>query len=308
MSNLGLTVYLWSLDAQNHFLSSCLAPALQELRQEGLVSRFWFERMDIRGPHIFAPLRAPDGTAAEVSARLSARIDDHLAERPCPLSMTPAELQFRHDYCRGKLQSAADRLPGFAGNNTSNILPHGERDYPFHLSAGLAGEEELWLLLTELTLWSVSQLSGPEESLRATAIRWFAAFEEAVRGTLSEPGRYWRHHAATLILNLDELLQEGEERALAQLSGSLGEKDKEIFSRAWNELREDWYPVPRIRRIVQIILSASEPAERQRFDLLREIIHVGLKQLCLKVAVHPSLVLLAWSRCLAASAAAPALS
>jgi hypothetical protein len=308
MPNLGLTVYLWSLDAQNHCLSSCLAPALQELRREGLVSRFWFERMDIRGPHVFAPIRVPDGAEAAVSARLSARIDRYLAERPCPLAMTPAELQFRHDYCRGKLQSAADRLPGLAGNNTFNILPHGERGYPFHLSAGLRDEEELWLLLTELTLWSITQLSGSEEALRATAIRWLAAFDEAVRSSGSAPERYWRHHASTLILNLAELLADGEESALARLSGTIGKDDAEIFSRPWSEREEGWYPVPRIRRIVQIILKASEPAERQRFDLLREILHVGLKQLCLRVAVHPSLVLLAWRRGLAIEATAPALS
>ncbi len=308
MPNLGLTVYLWSLDAQNHCLSSCLVPAVRELRREGLVSRFWFERMDIRGPHIFVLLKVSEVAAAEVSARLWVRIDQYLTARPCPLATTAAELQFRHDYCRGKLQSAADHLPGLAGNNTFNILPHDERGYPFHLSAGLADEEELWLLVTELTLWSITQLSGPEEVLRTTAVRWFAAFDAAVRANGSAPERYWRHHSRTLILNLAELLADGEESALARLSGTIGEKDPEIFSRSSSEPRKDWYPVPRIRRIVEIILSASEPAEPQRFDLLREIIHVGLKQLCLRVAVHPSLVLLAWSRGLATEAAAPALS
>jgi hypothetical protein len=308
MSNLGLTVYLWSLDAQNRFLSSCLAPVIEELRQEGLVSRFWFERMDIRGPHVFAPIKVPDGAAAEVSKRLSARIGAHLAENPCPLSMTPAEIKFRHDYCRGKLQSAADRLPGFAENNTFNILLHDEREYPFHLSSDLADEQELWFLLTELTLWSVSQLSDPDGVQQANAGRVFAAFDEAVRTSLIEPERYWCYHASTLILNLREHLATGEDRVFS-LPGSFSERDPGIFSNAWSELKEDWYPSPRIRRIVRIVLNASELTERQRFDLLREIIHVGLKQLCLKVALHCPLVLFAWNRSLAreTTALAPAL-
>lgn len=304
MANLGLTVYLWSLDAQNHCLLSCLAPALLELQREGLVSRFWFERMDIRGPHIFTPIRVPDGAAAEISVRLSTRIDRYLAEHSCALDMTAAELRFRHDYCRGKLQSAADRLPGLAENNSFNILPHDERGYPFHLSAGLADEEELWRLLTELTFWSITRLSEPVEALRTTALRWFAAFEEAVRLNRGAPERYWRHHAETLILNLNEHLVDGDERALARLSEKIGDQDAETFSRFPSEPGESWYPAPRIRRVVQIVLSASELAEQQRFDLLREIIHVGLKQLCVPVAVHPSLVMLAWRHSLAAATAA----
>ncbi len=159
--------------------------------------------------------------------------------------------------------------------------------------------------MTDLTLWSVSQLQCPTEDVQqTTAARWFAAFSEAVDASLNEPERYWRHHARTLILNLGERLSAEEDRVLPQIAGSISERGSQSLADAWNVLKEDWYPNPRIRRVVQIVLKDSESAERQRFDLLREIIHVGLKQLCLKVALHSPLVLFAWSRSLARETAA----
>jgi Lantibiotic biosynthesis dehydratase C-term len=295
MIHLGLTVYLWGIEAQDRLLSQCLAPAVGALRQEGLVNRFWFERMDIRGPHLFVLFRVSPGATDEVKRRLTERIEGFLATHPCPLIMSHEELRSRHDFCRGKIQCAPDRDSGFAENNTFRLFQHEERGYPFHLSEGIPQEEEIWRLLTELTFWTVDQLSSPSSSRTAIAVRWFAILDCVVRATQVSPERYWRYHASTLLVSLEKGLAMDEARVLSSLPSALGEKNIATLTRIWSEIEAGRSSYPWIDTIVELVLNAPKPSEEQRLAFLREIIHCSLKQLGLMVAFHLPLVLFAWN-------------
>ena len=298
MIDLGLTVYLWGIQAQDRLLSQCLAPTMGALRQEGLVNRFWFERMDIRGPHLFVPFRVTPGAADEVNRRLTERIGSFLAAHPCPLIMSQEELRFRHDFCRGKIQCAPDRDSGFAENNTFRLFQHEERGYPFHLSEGIPQEEEIWRLLTKLTFWTVDQLSTASSARTAIAVRWFATLDRAMLATGVSLERYWRYHASTLLIHLERGLAANEEQVLSSLPSVLGVNNVATFTRIWNEVETGGSTYPWTDDVVRLVLNASRPAEEQRLVFLREIIHCSLKQLGLTVALHLPLVLFAWNRAL----------
>jgi hypothetical protein len=299
MSHISLTTYLWGLESQNRFLASCLAPTIDELRRGGLVSRFWFERMDIRGPHIFAPIRVAEGAVTEVSQQLADKVGSYLAVNPCMAELSAEELRHRHDFCRGKVQSAADHLEGFAENNSFLILDHEERDYPFRLSADLPREEVLWSALTDLTMWAISQLPQPESIRRRIAIECFAVFDQEVWSSEVTPERYWRYHATSLLIPLKEALGSEEERILSQLPSAIGDRNSKLFTRIWGEVEEVRASILWIGQIVRLILNTSTPSEPQRFALLREVIHCVLKQLSLMVSFQLPLVLFAWNRSLA---------
>jgi hypothetical protein len=305
--DLGIAVYAWGWDDQDRLLAECLGPLARELRQAGLAERFWCDRYDARGPHLFCLLSVPAAVREEVAGRVSSRLDRHLARHPSTTALAAGELETRHRECRGRVQCEADAYPGFAANNSYHLFVHAPRGYPLALGHGLAEEGELWRMLTDSTLWSIEQLGRQP---RTAAAGWLAAVDRELRAPAAAPSAepassrsaaaYWRYHATTLILGLAERLESEEERVLASLPGAVGERNRDAFARLWAAAdgpAPNGSPEP--RRLVALLRRANL-AESRRFAIQREIDHFTLKQLGLPVALHVPLVLFAWQRNLTA--------
>lgn len=284
--HLGITAYVWGAVHQDRLLLDCLAPAVAELRRQGLVRRFWLDRLDIRGPHVFALLGVPSEAAPGIAGRLEARLGEHLAAHPSTLEIAPERLARRHEETRGRRLCEVHRRPGFAANNSFEIFEHPARGYPFWLSAGLAGEDEMWDLLADLPLWTVGQLAArPGSPAMAAARRWIASVDRELRLAGHPPADYWRHHAASLIPDLFEGMgPEETAETLTRLAADVGDREPDL-AQAWEETGPVWPGLPELIRL-------AVPA----WPLLREIDHITVKQLGVPAVLEIPMVLYAWRR------------
>jgi hypothetical protein len=287
--NLGIVVYAWGALHQDRLLLDGLAPLVAALRRQGLVRRFWLDRLDIRGPHVFAILTVPGEAAPEIAGRLEARLGEHLAAHPSSAVLSPEQLARRHGEARGRRLCEAHGRPGFAANNSFEVFEHPPRGYPFWLSADLAGEEELWDLAADLPLWSIRQLAArPGSPAMAAARRWTASVDRELRLAGAQPADYWLHHAPTLIPDLFEGMGP-EERAetLTRLAADVGDKEPDL-ARAWEDVAGAGPVWPGLPGMVRLVAPA--------WPLLREIDHIVLKQLGVPSVLQIPLVLYAWRR------------
>jgi hypothetical protein len=293
--HLGLVAYVWGPLYQDRLLLECLAPAVAELRRDGLARRFWTDRYDARGPHIFAVLTLPREVAPEVSGRLAERLGEFLAAHPSTITLTTEQLARRHQETRQRRLCEAHARPGFADNNSFEIFEHPPRGYPFSLSTGLEGEEELWDLVADLTLWTIGRLADrPGSPAMTAARRWVASVDRELRLAGARPSDYWRHHVQTLLPDLFEGMgPEETSAALTELASGVGTTSPSLLQ-AWQETAETGPVWPRLPELIRLL--GSSPPLPSPWTLLREIDHGLLKQLGLPVILHTPLVLYAWQR------------
>ena len=294
--NLGLVVYVWGALHQDRLLVECLAPAVEDLRHRGLAHRFWMDRFDARGPHVFSVLTLPRNAASEIAGELADRLGGHLASHPSSVALTTDQLARRHQALRQKRQCEVDGRPGFAANNSFEIFEHPLRGYPFSLSATRAGEEELWDLVADLSLWTIGRLaSRPGSPAMAEAQLWTASMDRELRLAGVRTANYWRHHARTLLPDLfDGMGTEEADATLAELAMDVGTRNP-AFARSWEEVASTGPVWPRLPDLLRLLLG-DNPALPTTWTLLREINHTLLKQLGIPVALHLPLVLYAWRR------------
>lgn len=290
---LGLVAYVWGASHQDRLLVECLAPAVAELRRHGLARRFWLDRFDARGPHVFAVLTVPGEAAPETARELAARLDRHLADHPSSTTLTPEQLGHRHRETRQRRQCAPDALPGFAPNNSFEIFEHPSGGYPFTLSAGFAREEDVWDLVADLTLWTIGHLAmRPGLPALAPARRWIASVDRELRLAGARPADYWRYHARSLLPDLlGKLDPEETDAVLAELAADVANPG---LDQAWRETVEAGALWPQLPLLVRLLLGGSGASSP--WGLLREIDHALLKQLGLPSVLHIPLVLYAWRR------------
>ncbi|HEV7507444.1 MAG TPA: lantibiotic dehydratase C-terminal domain-containing protein [Thermoanaerobaculia bacterium] len=306
MVTLGLTLYHWGTPQQNRLLADCLVPALAELKRDGFAGRLWFDRFDARGPHLLVLVTVSEAATQTVASRLSAQLEAYMVANPSKEELNAADLDLLHAQCRGKVQCEADSLPEIAANNTFSLFEHPLRGYPFWLSAGLPFEEELWELLEDLALWSISQAaSSSQGTATAAATRWIAGLDRELASAGVARAAYWRYHATTLILTLEERLATQEAEILSSLDASLGDRNRQALGRAWKVVEaggDDWPLLPRLVRLA--FADAGWPL-RRHWMLMREVVHSALKQLGLPVSLHIPLVLFAWQKSSLESHSAP---
>lgn len=289
MAHLALNVYFWGDSEVDRLLADCLGAAARELGDDGLLHRFWFTVFDARGPHVIAVLTALDDAVAHVQQRLGARLDRYLAEHPSTVALTAEELERRHSGCRGKQLSAIDAEPGFAPNNSYRIVAHPADGYPFNRSTGVATQDELWEIVQEVVFWAIDQRRA--RTATAAAVRWIGWIDRMLARAGADPAEFWRHHATTLLVHLDERLHEDEAAVLAAIA-AVGERNRAVFERLWDD-----GPRPSAcERLVEIVLADDGRTAEQKRRLLRDINHCTLAQLGQPVARHIPLVLYAWQR------------
>lgn len=300
--HLAINVYQWGTPSQNRLLVDLLRPLMEELYREHRIERFIYDRFDARGPHVFLALTASSAYEEEITHRLATELDRFLARSPSVELLSAEEIEARHAACRGKALCAADRLGGFAENNTYRIERHDERGYPFWIGQNLAHEEELWSLLTEQGLWSLRQLAACPEGLSVkAAIVWAAAFETALRRTCEDAVSYWRYHATTLLPQLVERLEEEREDEVAgSLSHLVSEKNRAGFERVWESV-DDWAEAsPNIGRLVEVLTPDRPSSGGKSWTPAREVVHLSLKQLGLGLRFQIPIVIFCWLKNLVA--------
>lgn len=294
-THLGIVVYAWGALAQDQLLLECLGPAAGELCRRGVARRFWFDRYDARGPHLFAMLTAPPEAREEIAATLASRLAAHLAAHPSTAEISPERLSWLHGETRGRRQCEPDGRPGVAPNNSFEIFEHPERGYPFHLSAGLPDEAEIWSLVADLSSWTIGQLAArPGSPAMAAARRWTASMSRELQRAGARPADYWRYHAGSLLPGLLEGVSPDEEASVLDALSSGLHAARPSFDQAWREAATKGPVWPGLPRLVQLATTAN-PAST--WALLREIDHVALKQLGLPVALHVPLALQTWRKC-----------
>lgn len=287
-----LNVYRWAGDSQDQLLGECLGPAARALHAAGRVSRFWFYRFDVRGPHLGALFGASADDAAEACAVLEARLDAYLAAFPCTAAPAAGELEKRHAECRGAVLCAMDAEPGLAPNNSYRIAPHPADGFFLRQTSPVAQQDELWSLLNELASWSISRL-GPDAP--GTAVRWIAAVDGALRRAALPVEACWRHYATTLRVGMKDQLQADEEAVVGALPRMLGERNLASLSRVWAEV-EDAPQWASVDELVRRVMADDGRGLDERVRLLRTLNHSVLSQLGQPASLRIPLVLYAWLR------------
>ena len=285
--HIGAVVYLWGACHQDRFLLECLVPVVTELRRQGFIRGFLIDRYDARGPHIFTILTVPRAAAQETAARLATRFGNHLADHPSSELLTPEKLARRHTKTRLRQQCAVDGWPGFEANNSFEIFPNiRPGGYPFRLTSQLTREEKLWNLVTDLTFWTIDQLTArPGSPAMTAAWRWVASVEKELCLSGAHSADYWRYHIMTLLPDLFlGMRPEEETEALSLLASGAGGRAP-AFLQAWQEVARDGSAWPGLPSMVRIILEGG-PVVPSPWPLLREIDHIVLKQLGVPTALQ----------------------
>jgi hypothetical protein len=292
MRHLALNVYVWGDSEQERLLTDCLGPTARELWDAGRLRRFWVHRFDARGPHVTALLGAPAEHAEEVRRRVDTRLGRHLLRSPSTALLAPAELQERHDACRGSRLTSLDALPGFAENNSYAFADQPADAYPFGRVAGTAEAAEMERLLGEQTFWSVEQLRAGTAALGP--VRWVAALDRGIARAGADPVGFWRAYASTLFPSLRERIAGGDAEVAAKLGARIGERNRAVFGRIWPGDGVDAPTRARAERLAELALGldARDPAHPWSFT--RELTHAVLAQLGLPVMLRIPLILYAW--------------
>lgn len=299
-SPLGLNVYHWGRTQQNRLLVEAVGPLVRELREQGAIERFWFDRFDARGPHLFLLMTQGTVDADPLRRLWTERLDRFLAKKPSTEELSLEELEKRHEQTRGKALCEPDRQPGIVENNSYLFFDHPARGYPFGLSARTAFEERLWQGITEQTSWAIDRLAEEPEKLRlGLGADWMAALDRQLVARRGDAESYWRYHATTLIYGLAEHLENEPEAVIEALPRSIGERNLQALSSAWDQRAPR--PWTGFEPLVDHLLGDADERSGPRWPLLREIAHGTLKQLGLPVSLHVPIVLFAWHRSLPVS-------
>lgn len=299
MIHLGLVVYCWGMAEQNRLLVEGLAPGIARLRRQGLVQRLWFDRFDARGPHLLLSFGISQEVREDVARCLSRRLAGHFAAYPSSEGLSREQLEALHLGCRGTVQCAVDRQPGFGADHTHVFFDHGAADYPFWVGRGLAREAELWELLSASAQWVLGRLAAGD--VHREAVGWVAAMDAALRRAGQPAAEYWRHHAATLHLGLRRRVESDEAGVLERLPGMVGKRNWSAFEGIWRSLRRSDSPYPLAEGLARVVVGSEGGTEspetgERRWARLREIDHFTLKQLGIPVALHLPMILFAWHR------------
>jgi hypothetical protein len=293
---LGANVYLWDHGLQNRFLARCVRPAVADLRERYPGVRFWFDRYDLRGPHIWLLTLPPLSAREETRSLLTRSFEDFLRREPEAPPADAGVIEARHAACRGRILCSIDCRPGLADDRTYAFFDHGRDGYPFHLTRYADDEGKLWGLLDELATWTLDQVAAGRPLV--TALAWLSALDGIVAEVQGSSEPLWRHFASTLLLDLPERLATDEERALAALPGAVGEGNRRRFQPIWSRAQQTPPPFAPLPRLVETALSCTPPPELSSWALLREVAHIALKQLSVHGPFEVPMILFAWSQSL----------
>jgi len=289
---LGANIYHHGARQQNRLLAECIAPLLAEIRRPGIPVRFWFDRFDARGPHLFTLFTVPAASGPPIQALLARAFEEYLSRQPSREALSSEKLEEYHAGCQGKALCQADTHLGIAANNSFCLFEQPADGYPFFLTRGLRDAEEIWQLRDALAVSVVDTLSTAAAGTAGVALEWVAQVDRALTALAADPGDYWHYHAGTLFFGIERLAAEPPEVFLASLARRVGAKNRETFSRVWRETALRPLP-PAVHRLVAIVRGPPGGTPRERWAVLRDVVHTTLKQFGIPVPLHLPVVLFA---------------
>ena len=296
---LAINIYCFSDAGQNRLLTEVLGPACERFFESGALTRFFFDRFDARGPHVFAILALADAEAErEVLAALGKELEAFLADLPELAGPDEEEILARHQACRGKALCALDRLESFALRNSWAVARHDAIDYPFRIFARLEREAFFWQVFSEQSLWAIRQLAARGGRASGAGLRWAASIDLGLRQGGIDGEAYWRYHLSTLLPNQAEALASSPAATAELLAPLVREPNRAAFDRVFAAAAAPDGKDPQALRLVEALageFAGRRPAE-EGWAMLRELVHLSLKQLGLHLGFQIPLVVYAWRR------------
>lgn len=285
---LGVVAYCWGLNEQSRLLAEGLAPLVARLRQQGL-ERFWFDRFDARGPHVWALFTVQRAQLAGTRELVERELAQFLAAHPSTTALSPEELSARHRACRGSALTVVDAEEGLADNNTLRFFEQPADRYPFSLGRSLENPDALHDLLDRSAAWSLGQLArAPAGVPIGIAADWLAGLARRLPEHFADSRAYWHYHAASL----DRRFAPAEgEPAVPAWDREIGERNLALLERIW---QRDSPPSPFLPRLLEVVSGAREARGLAPRALLREVIHMTLRQLGVPARLERLLVLFCW--------------
>ena len=254
------------------------------------------EHAALRAEAASVPMRRLSEAAREL---LNARLTAYLADHPSRTELSLDELAARHRDCRGKALCAIDAEEGFALNDTIRFCEQPGDRYPLSLGRSLADPDRLWDLLDGSTAWVVDRLARePGRTLTGVAAGWLASLSVILPDHFAEPPLYWRHHAASVIPRLEAPEDGGE--TVRRLTQALGPSNEAALEEVWERARTEPPPWQQLPKLLDLVAGARETAGLGPRELLREIVHVTLKQLGIPIKLQRPMLLFGWRESLRA--------
>jgi hypothetical protein len=291
MTYVGFNIYYWGQKEQQHLLKNGLALWVDEAGQRGLLQRLWYCPFDARSPHVFAIFSVPDAGRDALKCFLHDRIRQFIDRTPSRADLPEQEAAERHRRCRGVTMNSADRQPGPALNNSFTIFEHGTGDYPFWLNNRVANPAEFWEHLHLVSSWCLQRAGG---DVSRAAIQWLAAVDRSLARHEVPRADFWRYHAGSLLLGLEESLKKQQTPVADFLQRAVSEKNRQVFSASWSEIEND--PPLDVEALIRLVFSQPGSTFHQNFAVLRSINHFTLLQLGQIVLHEIPIVLYAWQR------------
>ena len=125
---LGFNAYWWGESYQDALLAKAILPLFQQLIAECGLSRLWYDRATLRGPHIFALMTVPVELEKQAQALMLAALTKARNDQPSRYQISSQELQALHLDAGDKALCDADHEDGLAANNTFAIFVHRDAD------------------------------------------------------------------------------------------------------------------------------------------------------------------------------------
>jgi hypothetical protein len=278
---LGFNAYYWGTQEQNFLLAKSIGPLLKEADRRWSLARMWYDRSTMRGPHIFGLITIRRDQAAAATEFLQAEIGGFMARNPSACCLDARQIAALHRDASGKAFCKADLRKEMAGNNELLVFTqeNAEQRYPFRL-CNAPHAEALWQAWKQAAFWTLLQLQSPE-TLDAAAVHFLLACDRLLLGGPESRKEYWAYHASTLVPNLDYCRMSGEHakamvdrlvspQSMARIAAWREQMSSSIETHP--ETRELFSAIGPLQRVI------TQPLERDQ-ALLRELVHVSLKQL-----------------------------
>ena len=278
---IGFNAYYWGEQEQNFLLAKCIGPLLRESDARWSPARLWYDRGTMRGPHIFGLLTVRGEDALKLQELLRSGISGFMEQHPSTHYLSGEQIAAFHKDAGGKAFCADDLREEMAGNNQLLVFVHedAEQRYPFRLCCD-SRAKAFWLACKNLAFWTLLRLDSSQPPELA-AIHLLLACDYLLLGNQEWKKEYWSFHISTLIPHLDYRRMSSEHvnaivdrlvspESVARIAGW-----KQQMSHAADVAQ----PIQELLRMVSLLRPIiSQPVARDQ-AMLREIIHVGLKQL-----------------------------
>lgn len=291
MRYLGINIYYWGSGEQQQ-LRKELRRWVAEAEERGLLQRFWYTSFDSRGPHLFALFATRQEDYSALESMLRQRAEAFLVSFPSLTELSLDELTIRHGECRGTVMNCVDRMDGIAANNTFEVFEHDDASFPFKITGKMERPELIWERIDLASRWTLDLATG---NRARAALQWLRAIDRALTRKAVPSSLYWRFHAGTLMLRLEEFLEARGETVEQWLAKAVTQRNHAMFSEVWNSSGE--IPVDS-DALVSALLSTPGLELNERFRIMRDLDHTILLQLGQLVRLQIPMVLFAWQQSL----------